>query len=152
MLKLGSDPAKWLRKKAKKGGHGWPAGTVAFYGPHNQRASKLVATIVAGPDEDPDPMRKWFAESGDLRLDLAVMREAAEFFKQNGVSQINMVDVIIGCPHEEGIDYPEDEPCPKCPFWAHRDRFTHELEDDKRFAKAKTLAAFGAAQFGPKSR
>jgi hypothetical protein len=32
-----------------------------------------------------------------------------------------------GCPHEEGIDYPEGEPCPQCPFWTHRDRWTGKL-------------------------
>ncbi|MGH9387747.1 MAG: DUF1186 domain-containing protein [Vicinamibacterales bacterium] len=33
---------------------------------------------------------------------------------------------IIGCPHEEGIDYPMGRSCPRCPFWADIDRFTHE--------------------------
>jgi len=33
---------------------------------------------------------------------------------------------IIGCPHEEGTDYPEGKSCPQCPFWAGRDRFTQE--------------------------
>jgi len=37
-----------------------------------------------------------------------------------------MVDRIIGCPHEEGIDYPLGRTCPRCPFWAGIDRFTHE--------------------------
>jgi hypothetical protein len=27
-----------------------------------------------------------------------------------------------GCPHEEGVDYPEGEACPDCPFWAGRSR------------------------------
>ena len=35
-------------------------------------------------------------------------------------------DRIIGCPHEEGIDYPMGRTCPRCPFWAGIDRFTHE--------------------------
>jgi hypothetical protein len=29
---------------------------------------------------------------------------------------------MLGCPHEEGIDYPEGEACPECPYWAGRDR------------------------------
>ena len=36
-----------------------------------------------------------------------------------------MTDRIIGCPHEEGIDY-EGVTCPACPFWAGRDRWTGE--------------------------
>jgi hypothetical protein len=38
-----------------------------------------------------------------------------------------LTDRIIGCPHEEGKDYPAGDVCPQCPFWANRDRFTHEL-------------------------
>jgi hypothetical protein len=37
-----------------------------------------------------------------------------------------VTDGIIGCPHEEGTDYPEGASCPQCPYWAGRDRFTHE--------------------------
>ena len=36
-----------------------------------------------------------------------------------------MTDRIIGCPHEEGIDY-EGATCPHCSFWAGRDRWTGE--------------------------
>ena len=32
-----------------------------------------------------------------------------------------MADRIIGCPHEEGVDYPDGSKCPKCPFCAIRD-------------------------------
>ena len=35
-------------------------------------------------------------------------------------------DRIIGCPHEEGIDY-EGPTCPMCPHWAGRDRWTGEV-------------------------
>jgi hypothetical protein len=38
-----------------------------------------------------------------------------------------LADRIIGCPHEEGVDYPEGQSCPRCPFWAHRDRWSGEL-------------------------
>jgi hypothetical protein len=34
---------------------------------------------------------------------------------------------ILGCPHEEGIDYPKGQVCPQCPYWAHRDRWTGEV-------------------------
>jgi hypothetical protein len=35
-----------------------------------------------------------------------------------------MPDRIIGCPHEEGIDYPLGSTCPLCPFWKDKDRWT----------------------------
>ena len=39
------------------------------------------------------------------------------------IKTVAMPDRIIGCPHEEGIDYVGDT-CPQCPFWAGRDRWT----------------------------
>ena len=46
------------------------------------------------------------------------------FLKAHGVRSIGMFDRIIGCPHEEGIDYPDGQACPACPFWAGRDRWS----------------------------
>jgi hypothetical protein len=39
------------------------------------------------------------------------------------VKTVVIADAIMGCPHEEGIDYPDGDSCPKCPYWAGRDRF-----------------------------
>jgi hypothetical protein len=44
-----------------------------------------------------------------------------------GVKSVVMTDRIIGCPHEQGADYPEGDVCPQCPFWAHRDRWTGDI-------------------------
>jgi hypothetical protein len=127
-MKLGSNPGKWLRKKAKRGARGYPIGTVAFYGPDDRRASKLVAAIVVSEDAEGDPMLKWFADGHDLRDDEGVLAEVAAFFKENGMTNIAMPDRIIGCPHEEGKDYPSGGACPQCPFWAGRNRWTGEIE------------------------
>ena len=51
--------------------------------------------------------------------------------KQQGALSVVMTDRTIGCPHEEGIDYPDDTDCPQCPYWAGRDRFTHELIESR---------------------
>jgi hypothetical protein len=45
------------------------------------------------------------------------------FITEAGAKSVVMTDRIIGCPHEEGIDY-EGSTCPVCPFWAGRDRWT----------------------------
>jgi preprotein translocase subunit SecA len=37
---------------------------------------------------------------------------------------------IVGCPHEEEVDYPLNGVCPHCPFWATHERFTHQLLGD----------------------
>jgi len=115
-----------LRSKATKGMRGFPLGTLAFYGPDDERASKLVASIVARKGAAPSPMQKWYSESGDVRNDLRILDEVLEFIDANGARSIVMPDRIIGCPHEEGIDY-QGSVCPHCPFWAIRDRWTGEV-------------------------
>lgn len=47
--------------------------------------------------------------------------------KENEAKSVVMADRIIGCPHEEGVDYPDGSKCPQCPFWAIRDRFTGDI-------------------------
>jgi len=123
-MKLGWQPRKWLEKKAKAGFRGYPVGTVAFYGPDDRRASKVAVGIIMGEDAEPADLRRWFAESGDVRNDAKAGTEIAEFLRDNAVRTVVMTDGIIGCPHEEGIDYPEGQFCPHCPFWAGRDRFS----------------------------
>jgi len=49
------------------------------------------------------------------------------FIGQHGAKSVVMPERILGCPHEEGKDYSEGEKCPKCSFWAIRDRFTGEV-------------------------
>jgi len=121
-MKLRRDPTKWLRKKAKSGFRGYPVGTIAFYGPDNQRASKAAVGVVKAPEGEPDHLRRWFSES-DVRNDATTGTEIMDFLREHGVRTVIMTDRIIGCPHEEGIDYPEGETCPQCPFWAGRDRW-----------------------------
>jgi len=49
-----------------------------------------------------------------------------DFVQRHGVSSVATTDRIIGCPHEEGIDYPDGEVRPQSPFWANRNRWTGE--------------------------
>ncbi len=122
--------AQWqrekLRKKAKKGFRGYPVATIAYYGADDTRASKVVVAVVQSEGADPDPMQKWFSESADVRNDEATLESIAAFLQGQTVKSVVAADRIIGCPYEEGIDYPEGEKCPACPFWATRDRFSGE--------------------------
>ena len=72
-----------------------------------------------------EPLRDWKVDRGDIRADPAVARAILEFIERHGVLSVAMIDGIIGCPHQEGIDY-EGEWCPVCAFWHGRDRFTGE--------------------------
>ena len=118
---------KLLSKKARKGDKGFPIATVAFYGPDGDRASKVVCGIIEAEGLDADPMNKWFTDH-DARKSEKILGEVIAFIEENGAKSVAMVENIIGCPHEEGIDYPEGAQCPQCPFWRNRDRFTHELK------------------------
>ena len=99
--------------------------TVAFYGPDDQRASKLVIGIISHEGAEPK-LRRWYSDIGDLRSVPEIESEVKAFIKDHDVVSVSMVDRIIGCPHEEGIDYPDGESCPQCPFWRGRDRLTGE--------------------------
>ena len=115
-----------LRKLARKGFRGYPIATIAYYGPDDQRASKVAVGIVMTEDEAP-LMQRWFSENGDVRGDPGITVEIVKFIQQHAARSVVMTDRIMGCPHEEGIDYPEGEKCPACPFWATRDRFTGKV-------------------------
>ncbi len=115
-----------LGKKSRRGFRGFPAATVAFYGPTADFASKVAVAIIRDERSDPDPLQRWFSEDTDVRADPAVGEQVLAFLREHAAKSVVVTDGIIGCPHEEGIDYPEGKSCPKCPFWAGRDRFTHE--------------------------
>jgi hypothetical protein len=123
-MKLGQDRVKWLKKNAKQGGGQGTVGTIAFYGPDATRASKMVASVIPEGSEDPSVMIKRFDDVGDVRVDRAVLEEVADLFKAHAVRRVAMMEEIIGCPHEEGPDYPLGQSCLKCPYWAGRDRWT----------------------------
>ncbi|MFH1068028.1 MAG: hypothetical protein V1794_00270 [Candidatus Glassbacteria bacterium] len=91
------------------------------------RATKVAVGIVVYEDAESDPLERWFAKDSDVRFDRAIETEILEFLRRNGVKSVVMTGYIIGCPHEEGIDYPEGQVCPQCPYWANRDRWTGEL-------------------------
>ena len=117
-----------LEKKVKRGFRGYPLGTVAFYGPDEERASKVAVGILPFEDAEPTHLERWFSPEDDLRGDPMIVKAMLAFLELHGVRSVVLLDKIIGCPHEEGVDYPEGESCPQCPYWANRDRWTGELE------------------------
>jgi hypothetical protein len=100
-----------LRKKARRGFRGYPAATIAFYGPDDTRASKAAVGIIKTEGAAPSALQRWFTEQADARTDRAIASEILLFVQSHGVKSIVMSDGIIGCPHEEGIDYPDGQVC-----------------------------------------
>ncbi len=123
-LKAKRDKKKII-SKARKGFRGYPVATIAHYGPTDKIATKIVASVVAYEDAEPDPMKKWFSDN-DVRNDEGILTEILEFLSENEIKSVVMPDRIIGCPHEEGVDYVDGEECPKCTFWRGRDRWSGE--------------------------
>jgi hypothetical protein len=116
-----------LTKKARKGFRGYPVATVAYYGPDAERASKVAVGIVLSEGEEPAELERWSSEENDVRADPTINEAILGFIRARGVRTVTMADRIIGCPHEEGVDYPDGEVCPECPYWATRDRWSGEV-------------------------
>ncbi|MCI0514643.1 hypothetical protein L0128_15625 [candidate division KSB1 bacterium] len=102
----------------------YPMGTVAFYGADDQMATKVVVTIIMAENAKPRYMKKWYSETQDVRKVQKIQRGILMFLQKHQVKTTISPDRIIGCPHEEGKDYPMHTKCPRCPFWANRDRWT----------------------------
>ena len=121
---------EWMRKRQRMPKREFPLATMVYYGPDDQRATKLAVALIENDGEEPGVLNRWMSDEGDIRHNDQVLMEAVQWLKAHAVQRVLVVDRILGCPHEEGIDYPEGEPCPLCLFWADRDRFTGELMGD----------------------
>jgi len=128
MLTPTTNPRYTLEEKARRKMVEYPVATIAYYGPDNFFASKVaVRIILTEKDEDAAEFKKWFSTGVDVRKDAIILQEMLKFIQEKGAKRVTMVDRIIGCPHEEGIDFPEGEACPQCPYWENRDRWSGEL-------------------------
>jgi len=105
----------------------YPLASLAYYGPDNALATKLVVSVLKSHRDENGALHRWITHGGDIRKDPAITAEVESFLKSHGVKQRIITERTIGCPHEEGKDYPTGGVCPHCPWWHNRDRFTHEL-------------------------
>jgi hypothetical protein len=92
----------------------YPLGTVALYGPDDKTTTKIAAGVILRDGAEPI-MKRWVAT--DVTTNPKVQQELKEFFLQHGVKQVAVTQGNMGCPHEEGEDFPHGEDCPFCPFW-----------------------------------
>ncbi len=120
---------KALTKKARRGFQGYPLATVAYYGPDARMATKAAVAVLPFEGAEPEALERWFSEARDIRRDHRVNQQILQFIRSRGVKSVVMSDGIIGCPHEEGVDYPEGDVCPHCPYWAGRDRLSGAGQD-----------------------
>src|SRR5437870_1643480 len=105
----------------------YPLASIAPYGPDHTFATKLVVSVVERPGQgEPSTMRTWTTQTVDVRHDPTIAADVADFLRKYGVKHTVTSDRIMGCPHQEGIDYSMGRSCLQCPFWAGIDRFTGE--------------------------
>src|SRR3989304_4821427 len=118
---------KKLSKKVREGFRGYPGAPIAFYGPDGKKATKLVVGIVPCEHAEASQLKKWLSHN-DIMREPKVFEEVLAFIKESGAKSVERTGRIIGGPHEEGIDYPEGQSCPQCPFWQGRNRWTGSVE------------------------
>jgi hypothetical protein len=101
-------------KRQKKSPPQYPIGTVALYGPDDRTTTKIAAGVILH-DGAEAIIQRWVAT--DVTTNPKVQQELMDFFLRHGVKQVAMTEGNMGCPHEEGQDFPHGEDCPFCPFW-----------------------------------
>ena len=96
-----------LRKKARRGFSRYPIATIAFYGPDDKFATKVAVGIIVAQGQGPAVLERWFSEAVDVSNNHDISEEIVRFLRHHDVKSVLSPDRIIGCPHEEGVDYPE---------------------------------------------
>ena len=92
----------------------YPIGTLMYFGPDNVTITKIVAVVI--PSKDAVPIAKSW--SGSLvSSDPKVASEIGQFYIQHKVADVVMTDGVLGCPHDEGVDFPIGGQCTQCKYW-----------------------------------
>jgi hypothetical protein len=92
----------------------FPVGTVALYGPDDKTTTKIAASVFKREGAEPI-LKRWVGSN--VKNNSKVRREIQEFFDEHSVRSVVATDKNMGCPHEEGEDFPTGEDCPFCPWW-----------------------------------
>jgi len=113
----------------------YPLATVTPYGPDDKAVTKLAVGILPTANHTQvTALERWVAT--DIASNEAIARKIYSFMKAHGVKTVATATVVMGCPHEEGEDFPEGEHCPFCPFWRGKQG---SATDDSRWDRLKSL-------------
>ena len=76
------DKAQYLlHKKARRRSRTYPLGTIAYHGPDDQHATKVVVGIV-DKQNNVLAMEKWFSEQDDVRESPTITQQIVDFLDQ----------------------------------------------------------------------
>ena len=70
---------------------GFPLATIAYYGPDDRRATKVVVGIYLSEIEKQPNLKKWFAKELDVRLETSIVSEIIDYIVANSVRRVSMV-------------------------------------------------------------
>src|SRR5579862_4957375 len=96
-----------------------PVATLAFYGPDDVTVTKVVLGIFESPGSEPI-LRRWVGKGILSRPKFS--QQFDECLRKHGVKRTIVHEASLGCPHEEGEDFPIGGDCPFCPFWKGKTR------------------------------
>jgi len=116
----------------------YPIATLIYYGPDDQTVTKIAVGIIESEDAEPI-MERWIGP--DVMTNPEVQAQIAGFIEAHGVQNVAVTDGVLGCPHEEGIDFPKGHECPYCPFWRGKQgiHVVDEPQDADSYREIKTL-------------
>jgi hypothetical protein len=116
----------------------YPIATLAYYGPDDQTVTKIAVGIFESEDAEPI-LERWIGP--DVVTNPEVQAQIAGFIEAHGVQEVAVTDGVLGCPHEEGIDFPEGQECPYCPFWRGKQgiQVVDEPQDADLYREMKAL-------------
>ena len=118
-LKIGknvaNDNLEMSKKSKRRDKAKLPVATVAYYGPDDKTPTKVVVGIISDWKKEPSHLKRWIGR--DVAYDVTIQKEVARFIGAHGAKSVVVTEGVIGCPHEEGIDFPSGQECPYCSFW-----------------------------------
>jgi hypothetical protein len=89
-------------------------------------------------------MVSFTSDAPDGREDHLVGERVMAFVEKHEALSVFVAEEVLGCAHEEGVDYPVGAACPACPFWAERDRWG-PVKDRLAAARGELLSRAVAA-------
>lgn len=95
----------------------YPIGVLAYFGPDDKTITKVVAIVLRSPNTEPI-LRSW--NGPEVSKSRETASRIGKFFRRYNATDVVMTESVVGCPHEEGVDFPAGEPCPYCPYWEEK--------------------------------
>jgi len=95
-----------------------PVATVAYYGPDDRTPTKVTVGIVTKWRKEPAELKRWWGQN--VARDAGIQQQISDFIAAHRARSVVVTEGIIGCPHEEGLDFPSGQECPYCHFWHGR--------------------------------